>query len=91
MKTVISVKTDQETKIKAQAVAKSIGIPLSTLVNAYLRELTVTGAVHFTAPEVATAKTEKIMEQIEKDIAAGDVSPAFDNLEDAFAWLDRKR
>lgn len=88
MKTVISVRTDKETKDKAQAVAKSIGIPLSTLVNAYLRELAVSGAVHFAAPELATSKTEKIMEQIEKDIAASNVSGPFETTEELFAYLD---
>lgn len=91
MKTVISVKTDQDTKDKAQAIARSIGIPLSTLINAYLRELAITGTVRFTAPEVATAKTEKIMEQIEKDIAAGDISGPFETTEELFAHLDGLR
>jgi len=38
MKTVLNVKTDKEVKIKAQKLAKSLGIPLSTVVNAYLKE-----------------------------------------------------
>ena len=38
MKTLISVKIDQDIKTKAQNLTQELGIPLSTLVNAYLRQ-----------------------------------------------------
>lgn len=89
MKTaVINFKTDDVTKAKAQAVAKQIGIPLSNLLNAYLYELVSTGTVHFTASEPMTEKMEKIIEQAEKEIAAGEVSEPFETLEEMFAHLD---
>ena len=89
MKTaVINFKTDDATKIKAQAVAKQIGIPLSNLLNAYLYEFASTGSVHFTASEPMTEEMEKIIEQAEKEIAAGEVSGPFETLEEMFAHLD---
>lgn len=88
MKTaVLSVKVDENTKKRAQAVAKSVGIPLSTLVNAYLIELSETGQVHFTASEVMTKKMEKIIEEAEIEIAAGEVSEEFISAEEAIAHL----
>ncbi len=89
MKTaVVNFKTDDATKVKAQAVAKQIGIPLSNLLNAYLYELASTGSVHFTASEPMTEEMEKVIEQAEKEIAAGEVSGPFETLEEMFAHLD---
>ena len=84
----VNFKTDDATKTKAQAVAKQIGIPLSNLLNAYLYELANTGSVHFTASEPMTEKMEVLIEEAEKEIAAGKVSGPFDNLEDMFEHLD---
>lgn len=85
----INFKTDEATKTKAQNVASSLGIPLSNLLNAYLYELANTGSVHFTITEPMTDKMEKAIAQAEKDIAAGDISGPFNNIEEMFAHLDR--
>ena len=84
----INFKTDQATKLKAQAVASRLGIPLSNLLNAYICELANTGSVHFTTSEPMTSKMEAIIEQSEADIAAGKVSGPFENLEEMLAHLD---
>lgn len=89
MKTaIVNFKTDDATKAKAQAVAKQIGIPLSNLLNAYLYELASTGSVHFTASEPMTDKTERLIAEAEKQIAAGEVSGPFETLEEMFEHLD---
>lgn len=89
MKTVISVRTDVSTKTKAQAVAKDIGIPLSTLLNAYLRQLIASRSVNFSVEPSLRPEVEKELLRIEADIKAGrNLSPVFDNLEEAFKWLD---
>jgi addiction module RelB/DinJ family antitoxin len=85
---IVNFKTDDATKAKAQAVAKQIGIPLSNLLNAYLYELASTGSVHFTASEPMTEEMERVIEQAEKEIAAGEVSGPFETLEEMFAHLD---
>ena len=88
MKTaVLNVKVDQDVKKQAQVVASSFGIPLSTLVNAYLTELATTGQIHFSTVEIMTPKMEKLIEQAEKEIAAGEVSEPFDTAEEAIAYL----
>jgi addiction module RelB/DinJ family antitoxin len=84
----VNFKTDDATKTKAQTVAKQIGIPLSNLLNAYLYELANTGSVHFTASEPMTEKMEALIKEAEKEIAAGEVSGPFENLEDMFEHLD---
>lgn len=90
MKTaVLNVKVDEQVKKRAQAVAGSVGIPLSTLVNAYLIELANTGQVHFTTVEPMTEKMEKIIEQAEKEIAAGETSGPFETVEEAIDYLKK--
>jgi len=84
----VNFKTDDATKTKAQAVAKQLGIPLSNLLNAYLYELANTGSVHFTVSEPMTEKMEALIEEAEKEIAAGEVSGPFETLEDMFRYLD---
>jgi addiction module RelB/DinJ family antitoxin len=87
--TVISIRTDQTTKQKASQVAKRFGIPLSTLVNAYLHQLAESGQIHFSSVEPMTPKLEKLISQVEADIAAGKVSEPFDNVEDFLADLKK--
>jgi addiction module RelB/DinJ family antitoxin len=88
MKTaMVTVKVDEQVKKRAQAVAGSFGIPLSTLVNAYLIELAETGQVHFSAVEVMTPQMEKIAEKAKKEIEAGDIVGPFQTAEEAISYL----
>lgn len=88
MKTaILNVKVDEDIKKRAQAVASGFGIPLSTLVNAYLMELVQTQQVHFTAVEVMTPKMEKIIAQAEKEIKAGDTAGPFETAKEAVDYL----
>ena len=85
--TVMSIKVDENTKKRAQLVAKQFGIPLSTLVNAYLMELGSTGQIHFGTAEMMTPKMEKIIEQAEKEIKNGETSGPFHSAEEAVKYL----
>jgi addiction module RelB/DinJ family antitoxin len=88
MKTaVLNVKVDEQVKKQAQMVASSFGIPLSTLVNAYLMELATTGQIHFSAVELMTPKMEKLVEEAQKEIEAGEVSEPFNTAQEAIAYL----
>lgn len=68
----LSLKTKKQVKELAQMRAKQLGIPLGTLVNAFLRNLGQTGEVHFTISEPVTPKMAKIIEEMRADIARGD-------------------
>jgi addiction module RelB/DinJ family antitoxin len=90
MKTaILNVKVDEQVKKRAQAVAGSFGIPLSTLVNAYLMELAETGQIHFSAIEVMTPKMEKIIEAAQKEIEAGETVGPFETTEEAIKYLKK--
>jgi addiction module RelB/DinJ family antitoxin len=90
--TVMSVKMDKEVKEKAQKIAKEMGFPLSTLVNAFMRQFIKSKTVYFTiAPTENMGKAmEKELEKIEKDIKKGlNLSPKFENMKDALNYLKK--
>lgn len=90
MKTsVLTVKVDEAVKKKAQAVAGSFGIPLSTLVNAYLIELGETKQVHFSAVEVMTPELEKLIAEADAEIKAGKTVGPFDTTQQAIKYLKK--
>ncbi len=84
---VISIRVDDDIKASAQEVAASMGLSLSTLVNALLRQVTYTRRVELYAPEPMTAQMEAIIEEVEADIKAGRVSKPFTTAEDFLAAL----
>jgi len=85
--TILSLKTKKQVKELAQLRAKQLGIPLGTLVNAFLRNLGQTGEVHFTISEPITPHMAKIIEEMRAEIARGDTYGPFD-IDEAVAFLD---
>ena len=90
--TVMSVKTDKKLKEKAQKIAKEMGFPLGTLINAFLRQFIKSKTVYFTiAPaETMNKAMEKELEKIENDIKKElNLSPQFENMKDALNYLKK--
>ena len=71
MKPLVSVKIDQDIKTKAQNLTQELGIPLSTLVNAYLRQFVREKKAVFTSAWQMSPELEKMLGPIERDIKAG--------------------
>ncbi len=89
MNTVISVKIDKDVKASAQEVANSAGLTLSTLVNAYLRQVAATRRIELYAPEQMTPKLEKLIAEVEAELKSGKASKEFDNVEEFLADLKK--
>lgn len=89
MNTVMSVKLDKAVKDSAQEVARSAGLTLSALVNAYLRQVVATRRIEFYAPEQMTPKLEKMITRVERDITTGRMSRSFTNAHDFLADLKK--
>jgi len=68
MKTVIHIKADKEVKDNAVQAAKELGINLSDVINASLRNFIRTRTVVFSDIPQMTPELEKILERVEKDI-----------------------
>ena len=88
--TVMSVKTEKKLKKEAQSIAKQMGVPLGTIMNAFLRQFVRNKTVFFTLEdrEVMTKTMEKSLAKMEKDIRLDiNLSPKFTDIEDAIAYL----
>ncbi len=68
MKTVIHIKTDAEVKENAQRLASTLGLNLSDVINASLRNFIRTRKVIFSDTPVMTMELEKILDKVEVDI-----------------------
>lgn len=89
MNTVISVKIDKEVKTSAQAVAQSAGLTLSTLVNAYLRQVAATRRIELYAPEPMTPHLEGLIAEVEAELKSGKASEEFASAEEFLADLKK--
>lgn len=87
---VINIKTEPETKKKAQAVAQEIGVSLSGLINAYLKELVRTKKVEFNAGEEPSAYLIRTIKKAEENYKKGNTSPLFRTGEEAVKWLEKQ-
>lgn len=85
--TTISLKTKKDVKALAQMRAQQLGIPLGTIVNAFLRNFGQTGEIHFTVAEPITPKMKQIIEQMRADIADSETYGPF-SIDDAETFLD---
>lgn len=68
MKTVIHIKTDKEVKERAQRLAAELGLPLSTVVNSYLRQFVRNREVHVSAAPRMTPLLEARIKKAEADL-----------------------
>jgi len=88
MQTVIHIKSDKEVKENAQKAAKELGLTLSDVINASLRNFIRTREVIFSHTPRMTPELEKIIAKVEKDIKKGrNLSPQFESVEEAIDWL----
>lgn len=55
----VNFKTDQDVKLQAQGIAHRMGIPLGSLLNAYLRDFVGKQEVYFSLHEVKRSRTVK--------------------------------
>lgn len=70
-KVTINIKADMVIKTKAQKVAADLGMPLSTIINAYLHQLVRTKRVDFAMDSEPTPYLKKAIKEAEADYKAG--------------------
>lgn len=92
MSTVLNVKIDEKLKRETQeAAAKAIGLPISTVVAASLREFVRTRSITISDTPRLKPEVEAELLALSKDAhARKDLSPSFNNAEDAIKWLKSK-
>ena len=68
MKTVINIKADRDVKIKARKIAEELGLSLSAVINAYLKQFVRNKSVYFSATPSMSKELENILGGIDRDI-----------------------
>lgn len=92
MTTVIHIKADKEVKENAQKAAKDLGLTLSDIINAALRNFIRTREVIFSDIPQMTPELEKRLEKVEEDIKHNrNLSPAFKSGKEMDKFLDSLR
>lgn len=85
--TVINFRTSKSLKAQAKEVAEKLGFSLSSLINAYLKQLVRTKKVSVSLDETPNAYLQGIIKQAEKDYQAGK-GIEFDDPNEALDYLD---
>lgn len=89
MKSVINIKTEKEIKENAQKIAKDIGLSLSDVINASLRNFIRTREVYFSAIPRMTPEFERLVGRIDKDIKEKkNLSPSLSSSKKINDYLD---
>ncbi len=89
MKTIINIKVDKDVKEQAFEVANDMGIPLSTLTNAFFKKLIKERSMTFTAPLRPSKKLEQILKKADRDIKDGkNLSPVFTDADSVMKYLN---
>jgi addiction module RelB/DinJ family antitoxin len=87
-KTTINIKADKDVKENAQKVARELGIPLSTIINAYLNQLIRTKKVHFFVDKELKPSIKKRLDRLSREAKNGkNLSPTFKNVSEAIRYL----
>lgn len=86
--TIINIKTDKNLKRSAQEVAKELGIPLSTAINAFLKQFIRDKEITLSATHKPSPYLETILEEAEKELVSLKDIQTFDSVDELFADLD---
>jgi addiction module RelB/DinJ family antitoxin len=85
------VKTDPKIKQEAQETAAELGISLSSIVNAFLRQFVRTKTIHFSVDdEIPSPYLQELMRRGEEDLKAGNTSPKFKTADELIEYLHKQ-
>lgn len=85
MNTTIHVTIDRETKIKAQKLARELGLDISTIVKSSLKTFVQTESFYVEKSKRVTPRLAVVIEQAKKELAKGKAFGPFSDKElDAF-------
>jgi addiction module RelB/DinJ family antitoxin len=86
-KTIINIKADKKVKTQAQDIAQRLGIPLSSIINSFLKQFIRTEEVTFSTATKMTPELEAVLHDVEQDRKRGkNVTKEF-SLEEAVKHL----
>ena len=87
----IFIKTEPKIKEEAQKTAQELGFSLSSILNAFLRQLVKTKTIHFSIEEEKPSKyLVGLLRQAEADLKKGETSPKFKTAEEFIEYLHQQ-
>lgn len=86
--TSIHVKVDSDIKVQAQKAAEELGLSLSAVMKALLKQFIRTQHLSVGVGEEPSAFMIEALKKSHKEYKDGLTSPSFANVEDSFKWLD---
>jgi antitoxin component of RelBE/YafQ-DinJ toxin-antitoxin module len=88
MKTVVSVKVEKELWESAKDLAEELGMPLSTIIGANLREFVRSRKVVFAAEPQLRPEIEALLQEVRTERGSDkNLSPRFKDAKAAMDWL----
>jgi len=88
---VVTTKIDPQTKKDAMQIAEELGMPLSVIIKAFLKQFIRTKSVEFSArDEEPNEHLKSVMKQAEENWKKDNHSPVFKTGEEAVAWLKKQ-
>ncbi|NCS99146.1 type II toxin-antitoxin system RelB/DinJ family antitoxin [Candidatus Parcubacteria bacterium] len=88
MKTQVNLKIDDSVKKQAQKMAEELGLSLSSVVNATLKQFARTGELELSSAPKITPYLEDLVIEARKNFAEGKTSGPFDNVKDLMKHLN---
>ncbi|MFH1671451.1 MAG: DUF6364 family protein [Candidatus Portnoybacteria bacterium] len=89
MRTLINIKTEKEVKSHAQKLAKEMGLSLSAVINAFLRQFVRNREIYFSTAPKMTPELENLLGKIEFDVQRNrNISRGFSSDKDIKKHLD---
>jgi len=85
---VINIRTDARLKLAAQRVAEDLGFNLSSLINAYLKNLVKTKTVYYSNVEEPSEYLKSVIREAEEDLRLGKTY-SFKSADEASEWLKK--
>jgi len=89
-KTILNIKTDPDTKQQLKEFAAELGVPVSAIMNAQIKQMLRDRKIVLSTELEPTPYLEKIMRQVEADLKTGrNISPTFSSAEEMFEHLEK--
>ncbi|MEK7534497.1 MAG: type II toxin-antitoxin system RelB/DinJ family antitoxin [Patescibacteria group bacterium] len=90
--TIVSAKIDPKTKKEAMTTANELGLPLSLVIKAFLKQFIRTKAITFSAreEEIPNEYFKRTLAKARKNWKEGKGSPVFDTGKEAVKWLEEQ-
>ncbi len=87
-KTILNIKIDPQTKQQIQEFAAALGIPVSVIMNAQIKQMLRDRKIILGTELEPTPYLIRIMDQVEKDLATGKNMTKAMDVKEAIAYLD---